>query len=212
RLCRGFGGRYRRQFRGHRRRPHRRGAGHGGEDPVHRGAAARAAGAGEEGHRQARRPAETGGDVSARAASLHEEAAGRHRRLTGRVVVATHNAGKLREMRELLAGYGIEAVSAGELGLAEPSETGQSFAENARIKAGAAADASGLPALADDSGLAVDALGGAPGIHSARWAGAGRDFAAAMRKVEDALRAAGAAEPPRRRAHFVSALCVAWPD
>ena len=150
--------------------------------------------------------------MSARAASLHEEAAGRHRRLTGRVVVATHNAGKLREMRELLAGYGIEAVSAGELGLAEPSETGQSFAENARIKAGAAADASGLPALADDSGLAVDALGGAPGIHSARWAGAGRDFAAAMRKVEDALRAAGAAEPPRRRAHFVSALCVAWPD
>jgi XTP/dITP diphosphohydrolase len=115
-------------------------------------------------------------------------------------------------MRELLAPYGIEAVSAGDLGLAEPDETGTSFRANARIKAQAAAQATGLPAFADDSGLAVDALGGAPGIHSARWAGETKDFQCAMQRVEDGLRSRGAAAPEQRRAHFVSALCVAWPD
>jgi XTP/dITP diphosphohydrolase len=135
-----------------------------------------------------------------------------HRQISGRLVIATHNPGKLREMRDLLAPYGIEAVSAGELGLAEPAETGTSFGENARIKAMAAAKASGLPAFADDSGLAVDALGGEPGIHSARWAGETRDFGRAMQKVEDALRQRGATAPAQRKAHFVSALCLAWPD
>lgn len=134
------------------------------------------------------------------------------RRLSGRVVIATHNPGKLAEMRELLAPFGVTAVSAGDLGLAEPEETGTSFAENAAIKAAAAAAAAGLPALADDSGLAVAALGGAPGIHSARWGGPAKDFAAAMRKVEDALRQRQATTPAQRRARFVSALCVAWPD
>lgn len=100
-----------------------------------------------------------------------------HRRITGKLVIATHNPGKLAEMRELLAPYGIEAISAGELGLAEPDETGDSFQANARIKAEAAAKAAQLPAFADDSGLAVDALDGAPGIYSARWAGDAKDFA-----------------------------------
>jgi len=135
-----------------------------------------------------------------------------HRPISGRLVIATHNAGKLREMRELLAPYGVSAVSAGELGLAEPEETGASFRDNARIKAIAAATAARLPAFADDSGLAVDALGGAPGIHSARWAGEPRDFGRAMQKVEDELRARGASTPSQRTAHFFSALCVAWPD
>ena len=134
------------------------------------------------------------------------------RPLSGRLVIATHNPGKLAEMRELLMPFGVEAASAGELGLPEPEETGTSFAENARIKARAAAAAAGLPAFADDSGLAVDALDGEPGIHSARWAGADKDFRRAMQTVEDALRARGAQTPDRRRAHFVSALCVAWPD
>jgi XTP/dITP diphosphohydrolase len=132
-----------------------------------------------------------------------------HRAITGRLVIATHNPGKLRELCDLLAPYGIEAVSAGELGLAEPDETGTSFRENARIKAVAATKASGLPAFADDSGLAVEALNGAPGIHSARWAGPQKDFAGAMQKIETMLRECNAAD---RRAHFVSALCVAWPD
>jgi XTP/dITP diphosphohydrolase len=132
-----------------------------------------------------------------------------HRRIEGRIVIATHNAGKLRELRELLAPYGIEAVSAGELGLSEPEETGASFLENARIKAEAAATAASLPAFADDSGLAVDALGGAPGIHSARWAGPDKDFYGAMKRIEDLLREKKTTD---RRAHFVSALCVAWPD
>jgi XTP/dITP diphosphohydrolase len=135
-----------------------------------------------------------------------------HRKLSGRVVIATHNSGKLAEMRELLAPYGIDAVSAAELGLPEPDETGTTFRDNARIKAQAAATACRLPAFADDSGLAVDALDGAPGIFSARWAGPDRDFQHAMRTVEDKLRARGAATPERRKAHFVSALCVAWPD
>jgi XTP/dITP diphosphohydrolase len=135
-----------------------------------------------------------------------------HRPLTGRVVVATHNPGKLREMRELLAPYGIEAVSAGELGLAEPDETGTMFSENAAIKAHAAAQAAGLPAFADDSGLCVAALDGAPGLFSARWAGPAKDFAIAMERVERELQRRGATEPSDRRAHFVSALVLAWPD
>lgn len=115
-------------------------------------------------------------------------------------------------MRELLAPYGIDAISAGELGLEEPEETGMSFRANARIKAQAAAEASALPAFADDSGLAVDALGGEPGIHSARWAGPDRNFQRAMEAVEEKLRERGATTPERRRAHFVSALSIAWPD
>jgi XTP/dITP diphosphohydrolase len=136
--------------------------------------------------------------------------AGGHRKITGRLVIATHNPGKLREMRDLLLPHGIDVVSAGELGLAEPEETGTSFRDNARIKAVAAATATGLPAFADDSGLAVDALGGEPGIHSARWAGPSKDFDRAMQTIEDKLRERG--EPETRQAHFVSALCVAWPD
>jgi XTP/dITP diphosphohydrolase len=135
-----------------------------------------------------------------------------HRQLAGRVVIATHNPGKLVEMRELLVPYGVTAVSAGELGLPEPDETGTTFAENARIKAVAAAQASSLPAFADDSGLAVDALDGEPGIHSARWAGPSKDFAAAMQDVDRRLRERGATAPAQRIAHFVSALCLAWPD
>lgn len=135
-----------------------------------------------------------------------------HRRITGKLVIATHNPGKLAEMRELLAPYGIEAVSAGELGLAEPDETGDSFQANARIKAEAAAKAAQLPAFADDSGLAVDALDGAPGIYSARWAGDAKDFGGAMARIERLLQERGATAPERRTAHFVSALCVAWPD
>jgi XTP/dITP diphosphohydrolase len=135
-----------------------------------------------------------------------------HRPVVGRLVIASHNPGKLREMREMLARYGVIAVSAGELGLPEPEETGTSFRENAAIKAMSAAQASGLPAFADDSGLVVDALGGAPGIHSARWAGPDRDFARAMADVERRLAACVANAPDARRAHFVSALCVAWPD
>lgn len=134
------------------------------------------------------------------------------RSITGRLVIATHNPGKLAEMRELLAIYGIGAVSAGELGLAEPEETGKTFRANARIKAQAAASASGQAAFADDSGLAVEALGGEPGIHSARWAGPKKDFSAAMEMVEAKLRERSATKPEDRRAHFVSALCVAWPD
>ncbi|GJE71009.1 RdgB/HAM1 family non-canonical purine NTP pyrophosphatase [Methylorubrum podarium] len=132
-----------------------------------------------------------------------------HRILSGRVVIATHNAGKLVEMRELLAPFGVEAVSAGELGLPEPDETGTMFSENAAIKAHAAAKASGLPAFADDSGLCVDALDGAPGLFSARWAGPNKDFSGAMARIADELDRRGATD---RRAHFVSALVLAWPD
>jgi XTP/dITP diphosphohydrolase len=135
-----------------------------------------------------------------------------HRRIGGRLVIATHNLGKLKEMRELLAPHGIAALSVRELGVAEPEETGASFHDNARIKAQAAAAATTLPAFADDSGLMVDALDGAPGIHSARWAGSDRNFARAMERVEAELIARGARDPEMRRAHFVSALCVAWPD
>ncbi|HET9903657.1 MAG TPA: RdgB/HAM1 family non-canonical purine NTP pyrophosphatase [Xanthobacteraceae bacterium] len=136
----------------------------------------------------------------------------RHRLITGRLVIATHNPGKLVEMREMLVPYGIEGVSAAKLNLPEPDETGTTFMENARIKAMAAAKATRMAAFADDSGLAVEALGGEPGIHSARWAGPEKDFAAAMKKVEEALQARKATRPEARRAHFVSALCVAWPD
>jgi len=135
-----------------------------------------------------------------------------HRRIEGRLVIATHNPGKMREMRELLAPYGIAAKSAGELGLGEPEETGASFRDNARIKAIAAATAAGVAAFADDSGLAVAALDGAPGIHSARWAGPERDFSRAMQAVAAELAARGARTAHERRASFVSALCVAWPD
>jgi XTP/dITP diphosphohydrolase len=135
-----------------------------------------------------------------------------HRPIAGRLVIATHNPGKLAEMRELLSAYGVEAISAGELGLPEPPETGKTFAANARIKAMAAAEASGMAAFADDSGLTVDALDGEPGIHSARWAGPDKDFRAAMNEVQTQLMKVGAKSPERRRAHFVSALCVAWPD
>jgi XTP/dITP diphosphohydrolase len=135
-----------------------------------------------------------------------------HRQITGKLVIATHNPGKLTEMRELLAPYGIEAVSAGELGLGEPDETGKTFEANARIKAIAAAQAARLPAFADDSGLVVDALDGAPGIYSARWAGPNKDFNEAMARIERLLQERGATVPAKRTAHFVSALCVAWPD
>ncbi|MCK1719633.1 RdgB/HAM1 family non-canonical purine NTP pyrophosphatase [Bradyrhizobium sp. 141] len=135
-----------------------------------------------------------------------------HRRITDKLVIATHNPGKLAEMRELLAPYGIAAVSAGELGLAEPDETGSDFRSNAAIKAIAAAKATKLPSFADDSGIVVDALDGAPGIYSARWAGPTKDFNAAMAQIERLLQERGATTPDRRRAHFVSALCVAWPD
>jgi XTP/dITP diphosphohydrolase len=134
------------------------------------------------------------------------------RTIEGRLVIATHNPGKLAEMRELLAPHGIEAVSAGELGLGEPEETGETFEANARIKAIAASEATKLPAFADDSGLVVDALDGAPGIYSARWAGENKDFNAAMARIERLLQERGATAPGQRRAHFVSALCVAWPD
>jgi XTP/dITP diphosphohydrolase len=129
----------------------------------------------------------------------------------GRLVVATHNPGKLREIAALLKPFNVETVSAGALGLPEPEETGSTFIENAELKAQAAALASGLPALADDSGICIDALGGAPGIYSARWAGEGKDFASAMVRVKtelDALRVPDA----KRTAHFISALTLAWPD
>ena len=123
----------------------------------------------------------------------------------GRLVIASHNAGKVREIGGLLAPYGIEGVAASALGLPEPEEIGATFLANAELKARAAA-AAGLPALADDSGLAVPALGGAPGIYSARWAGPDRDFAHAMAKVHDRL-----GDRPRE-AVFVAALALAWPD
>jgi XTP/dITP diphosphohydrolase len=124
-----------------------------------------------------------------------------------RLVIATHNPGKLREIGALVAPFGVECLSAGALGLPEPEETGLTFEDNAILKARAAADRSGLPALADDSGLVVPALGGDPGIYSARWAGPNKDFMAAMRRVEDGL--AGKTD---RSAFFVAALALAWPD
>lgn len=130
----------------------------------------------------------------------------------GRLVIATHNAGKLREIAALVAPFGVEAVSAASLGLPEPAETETTFEGNARLKAHAAARAAGLPALSDDSGIAVEALGGAPGVYTADWAETpqGRDYAAAMAKVREALDAAEVPAP--RRAAFVCCLCLAWPD
>jgi len=130
----------------------------------------------------------------------------------GPIVIASHNRGKIREIQDLLGPFGFEVRSAADLGLADPEETGETFAENAVLKAEAACRACGLPALADDSGLAVDALGGAPGIHSARWAGPERGFAQAMRNIEEKLQAAGATSADERRAHFVSVLALALPE
>lgn len=137
------------------------------------------------------------------------------RTLTGKLVIASHNPGKVQEIRDLVAPFGLEAISAGTLGLPEPEETGTSFAANAELKALAAAIGANLPALADDSGLVVPALDGAPGIYSARWAGPEKDFSIAMARVErelgdrtSATRSNGAAA----HAHFVCALALAWPD
>ena len=135
------------------------------------------------------------------------------RTLSGqRIVVATHNKGKLAEFADLLKPHGVTTVSAGDLGLAEPVETETTFAGNARIKAVSAMLATGLIALADDSGLCVEALDGEPGVHTADWAGPGRDWAQAMRLVEEKLGAKGAKSPDTRRAQFVCTLCVIWPD
>ncbi|WP_077962617.1 RdgB/HAM1 family non-canonical purine NTP pyrophosphatase [Ensifer adhaerens] len=131
------------------------------------------------------------------------------------LIVASHNAGKIREIRDLIGPLGFEAKSAADLNFIEPDETGTTFEENATIKALASAKASGLPALSDDSGLAIDALGGAPGVYTANWAereDGSRDFAMAMQKVEDALQDKGATTPCERTARFVSVLCLAWPD
>lgn len=125
----------------------------------------------------------------------------------GRLVIASHNAGKLGEIADLVAPFGVATVPAGDLGLAEPAETGATFRANAELKALAAAEGAGLPALADDSGLAVPALGGAPGIRSARWAGPERDFDTAMARVEEEL-----GDSDDRSAHFLCALTLAWPD
>ena len=124
-----------------------------------------------------------------------------------KLVIATHNPGKLREIGELVAPSGVAVASAADLGLDEPVEDGDTFKANALIKTHAAAQASGVPALADDSGLAVEALGGAPGIHSARWAGPEKDFGQAMERIWDLI-----LESEDRRAHFVCALALAWPD
>ena len=126
-----------------------------------------------------------------------------------RIVIATHNAGKARELAELFAIVGVETVSAAELGIDEPEETGKSFAENATLKAEAAAKSSGLLAVADDSGLEVSALGGAPGIHSARWGGPHKDFALAMERVNRELEASGSND---RTAKFVCVLAYARPN
>ena len=136
-----------------------------------------------------------------------------HRKLEpGRLVVASHNKGKIREINELLAPYGFDVVSAGDLDLPEPEETGLTFEANAELKAVAAATASGLPSLADDSGFCAAALGGDPGIYSARWAGPDKDFTMAMRNVEEKLQQTGATTPDKRRGSFVAVLCLAWPD
>lgn len=131
------------------------------------------------------------------------------------IVVASHNAGKIREIEDLIGPFGFSAKSAAELKFEEPDETGTTFEENATIKALASAKASGLPALSDDSGLVVDALGGAPGVYTANWAekeDGTRDFAMAMEKVEKALAEKGVTDATDRTARFVSVLCLAWPD
>ena len=128
------------------------------------------------------------------------------------IIVASHNAGKIREIQDLIGPLGFTAKSAAELKFEEPEETGTTFEENAKIKALASASAANMPALSDDSGLVVDALNGQPGIFSARWAGERKDFNAAMTRIERLVQERGASEPSQRTAHFVSALCVAWPD
>jgi XTP/dITP diphosphohydrolase len=130
----------------------------------------------------------------------------------GRLVIASHNVGKIREIGALLAPFGVDVISAGDLGLDEPEETEHTFHGNARIKAHAAATTSGLPALSDDSGIEVDALGGAPGVHTADWAetGQGRDFVMAMERLWSELEACNAPEP--RTCRFRCTLCLAWPD
>lgn len=136
------------------------------------------------------------------------------RKLTpgSRLVVASHNPGKVWEINQLIQPYGFDAVSAGDLGLAEPEETEPTFAGNARLKAVGAALGADLPALADDSGLEVDILGGSPGIYSARWAGPTKDFSIAMRKVAEEITARHGWSAPGPRANFISVLCLAWPD
>lgn len=132
-----------------------------------------------------------------------------------RIVVASHNEGKLREIADLIAPFGLEARSAADYGLPEPDETGTTFEENAYIKAYAAAVATGLPALSDDSGMCADALDGQPGVYTANWAetpDGKRDFGVAMRKVEDLLLQKGAIEPEDRTARFVAVICLCWPD
>ncbi|WP_127520134.1 non-canonical purine NTP pyrophosphatase [Mesorhizobium sp. Z1-4] len=139
------------------------------------------------------------------------------RKLEGKaIVVASHNKGKIAEIVELIAPYGLDAKSAADFNLPEPAEEGTTFEENAYTKAFAAASATGLPALSDDSGLVVDALDGAPGVYTADWAekpdGSGRDFLMAMTRVEDELKAKGASDPAQRTGRFVAVLCMAWPD
>ena len=128
------------------------------------------------------------------------------------LVVASHNQGKIREIRELLAHYGLSVKTATELDLEEPEETGTTFEANAELKAMAAAKATGLPSLADDSGFAVDVLDGDPGIYSARWAGPDKDFGQAMRNVEEKMQEKGATKPEDRKGRFIAVLCLAWPD
>ncbi len=131
------------------------------------------------------------------------------------IVVASHNEGKLREFADLMAPFGFKAKSAKEFGLPEPDETGTTFEENAAIKALAAATATGLPALSDDSGLCVDALDGQPGVYTANWAekpDGSRDFAMAMQRTEDAMNEVGAVSRDQRTGRFVAVICVAWPD
>ena len=132
------------------------------------------------------------------------------RKIEGRLVIASHNPGKLWELQQLLGPHGVDAVSAGELGLPEPEETETTFRGNALLKARVAATAAGLPAFADDFGLCVDALNGAPGVYSARWGGENRDFGAAIARVERELKESGATPP--YTAHFICALAIVWPD
>ena len=165
---------------------------------VQRGAVARHAGLCPSGRRGAVRGTAPGHRCRVMARKLQPGA---------KLVLASHNPGKLAEIADLLRPHEVTVISAGALGLPEPEETATDFVGNARIKALAAARASGLPALADDSGFCVAALGGTPGVYSARWAGSGKDFAAAMARVNREM--ANAAD---RRAWFVAALCVAWPD
>jgi len=132
-----------------------------------------------------------------------------------KIVVASHNGGKLKEFADLMEPFGLEAKSAREYGLPEPEETGTTFEENAYIKAYAAAKATGLPALSDDSGLMIDALQGAPGVYTANWAetpDGTRDFAVAMQRAEVAMQEVGAVEPAQRKGRFVAVICLAWPD